>query len=210
MPTILLRNGTVLVHQASKNSRAGFRVEPLRNHSVLICNSFLASIAPHIDPPNQDTHSIDCTGKIISPGFVDTHHHLWQTQSKGTHADHLLLDYLATGRVSCLPPRSESTTYMNSIQAVSPVLHSPHEMSSGVSLAAVSKLLMEVPPQLLITPTSTTHLHIVSFLFPPCHPMQHPSIGRCINVVDSSRCSNRRYQIIRYSIILRVHANQAP
>ena len=97
MPTILLRNGTVLVHRASETHRGGSEVLCLRNYCVLVCNSFIADIAPKIDRPNQDTKVIDCTGKIISPGFIDTHHHLWQTQSKGSHADQLLLDYLVTG-----------------------------------------------------------------------------------------------------------------
>jgi cytosine/adenosine deaminase-related metal-dependent hydrolase len=37
--------------------------------------------------------------KIISPGFVDTHHHLWQTQLKGRHANELLLEYMASGNL---------------------------------------------------------------------------------------------------------------
>ena len=45
----------------------------------------------------SDTLIIDCRVKIVSSGFIDTHHHVWQTQSKGTHGDHLLLDYLGSG-----------------------------------------------------------------------------------------------------------------
>jgi cytosine/adenosine deaminase-related metal-dependent hydrolase len=36
----------------------------------------------------------------LSPGFVDTHHHMWQTQLKGRHADDLFLDYMSKGRNS--------------------------------------------------------------------------------------------------------------
>ena len=43
---------------------------------------------------------IDCAGKIVSPGFIDTHHHVWQTQLRGVHADETLLDYFSSGAVS--------------------------------------------------------------------------------------------------------------
>ncbi|KAJ9616824.1 hypothetical protein H2200_000543 [Cladophialophora chaetospira] len=43
------------------------------------------------------TKVIDCHGKVVSPGFVDTHHHVWQTQLKGRHSDDTLLDYTAKG-----------------------------------------------------------------------------------------------------------------
>lgn len=101
MPSILLRNATVLTHAPlTANGGDGdgqYRVIPLWRHSVLICNALIARITPDIEPPNADTKVIDCTDKIVSPGFVDTHHHLWQTQSKGRHANELLLDYLGTG-----------------------------------------------------------------------------------------------------------------
>jgi cytosine/adenosine deaminase-related metal-dependent hydrolase len=34
---------------------------------------------------------------IVSPGFIDTHHHVWQTQLKGRHANQTLLEYLPNG-----------------------------------------------------------------------------------------------------------------
>jgi cytosine/adenosine deaminase-related metal-dependent hydrolase len=41
--------------------------------------------------------AIDCTDKIISPGFFDTHHHVWQALLKGFLGDTALLPYLAIG-----------------------------------------------------------------------------------------------------------------
>ncbi|KAJ7453209.1 hypothetical protein FB451DRAFT_1100564 [Mycena latifolia] len=93
MRSILLSNGTVLLHDEEDH------VTPVRA-DILILDNKIAEIAPSISPasPSPDALDIDCTGKIISPGFVDTHHHLWQTQLKGRHADDLLLDYMYKGR----------------------------------------------------------------------------------------------------------------
>jgi cytosine/adenosine deaminase-related metal-dependent hydrolase len=56
------------------------------------------AIAQNIDVEvSRPARIIDCTAKIISPGFVDTHHHVWQTCLKGTHADETLLDYFPSG-----------------------------------------------------------------------------------------------------------------
>ncbi|KAF2813037.1 5-methylthioadenosine/S-adenosylhomocysteine deaminase n1 [Mytilinidion resinicola] len=92
MPSsILLKNGTALLHDGNDHVRS-------EKTDILITGNKIAKIAPNINVATlQDVDTIDCTDKIISPGFVDTHHHLWQTQLKGRHADELLLDYMVTG-----------------------------------------------------------------------------------------------------------------
>ncbi|KAJ7350430.1 hypothetical protein DFH08DRAFT_110095 [Mycena albidolilacea] len=87
--SILLSNGTVLLHDEKDH------VNPTKA-DVLIVDKKIVEISPSISPP-PDAVRIDCTGKILSPGFIDTHHHMWQTQLKGRHADDLLLDYLYNG-----------------------------------------------------------------------------------------------------------------
>lgn len=89
---VLLQNATILVPSGKPDDS----VMPLRNHSLLVRDDRICQIAENIIPPT-DTEVIDCTDKIISPGLVDTHHHLWQTQLKGRHADQTLLEYLPNG-----------------------------------------------------------------------------------------------------------------
>lgn len=93
MPSrILLQNATILVPSGEPDDY----VVPLREHSLLIEDNKISQISPYISPASG-TNIIDCTGKIISPGFIDTHHHLWQTQLKGRHANQTLLEYMPNG-----------------------------------------------------------------------------------------------------------------
>ncbi|RBR19986.1 hypothetical protein FVER53590_25026 [Fusarium verticillioides] len=94
--SILLQNATILVPKGPGDDH----VIPLKNHSLLIEGNRIARIAPHIDPSSKSTEVIDCSAKIISPGFVDTHHHVWQTQLKGRYADHSLLEYMVPGNMA--------------------------------------------------------------------------------------------------------------
>jgi cytosine/adenosine deaminase-related metal-dependent hydrolase len=87
--SIILKNGTFLLHDNHNH------VTPTTT-SLLIQNGKIVRIAHDIEP-SKDTEIIDCTDKLISPGFVDTHHHGWQTQLKGRHANEQLLDYMVTG-----------------------------------------------------------------------------------------------------------------
>lgn len=91
MPTdsILLRNGTILQHDNQDN------VQALRNTDVLIIKNRIAQIGHNLSAETATV--IDCTEKIISPGLIDCHHHMWQTQLKGRHGDHTFLDYVTSG-----------------------------------------------------------------------------------------------------------------
>jgi cytosine/adenosine deaminase-related metal-dependent hydrolase len=87
--SILLRGGIVLIHGTKD------QVTPLEA-DLLIKDGVIAEIKPHIQVPT-DTKVIDCTDKILSQGFIDTHHHLWQSLLKGRYAYDLLLDYMYAG-----------------------------------------------------------------------------------------------------------------
>lgn len=62
------------------------------NCDVLIQDGIIASVAPDIQG-QPDSVVIDGTDTIVSPGFVDTHRHTWQTQLRTTTADYVLTDY---------------------------------------------------------------------------------------------------------------------
>lgn len=87
--SILLSNGIVLTHGPDDH------VIPQRA-DLLIKNNIIATIAPNIKA-SEGTTVIDCTNKILSPGFIDTHHHVWQTLLKGRCGNDLLFDYMLQG-----------------------------------------------------------------------------------------------------------------
>lgn len=96
MTCILLKNGTALLHGE------GDRVHAVPR-DILIQGNTIVRIGEDIDADAVGaTEVVDCTNKLISPGFVDTHHHLWQTQLKGRHADELLLQYMISGKWQAL------------------------------------------------------------------------------------------------------------
>ncbi|EXJ57058.1 hypothetical protein A1O7_07402 [Cladophialophora yegresii CBS 114405] len=101
--SILLRGGTVLTHDKDDH------VVVLRDTDVLIRNDIIEHVGENIDPPSSSTQVIDCKGKIVSPGFVDTHHHLWQTQLKGRHAEQGLVAYMYSGNMMSYAYKPEDT-----------------------------------------------------------------------------------------------------
>ena len=87
--SILLSNGTVLVRGPDDH------IIPQRA-DLLVKNNIIEAIAPNIKA-SEDTAVIDCTNKILSPGFIDTHHHVWQSLLKGRYGNDLVSDYMLSG-----------------------------------------------------------------------------------------------------------------
>src|SRR5215218_8901632 len=69
---LLLRGGTVLTVDSDLGD--------LPKGDVLIEGDTIAQVAPQID---ADAEVIDASGRIVIPGFVDTHRHTWETAIRG-------------------------------------------------------------------------------------------------------------------------------
>jgi cytosine/adenosine deaminase-related metal-dependent hydrolase len=90
----LLKNGVVVVH-GPRDDAKGVKSD------VLIEGDRIAQIAADITP-SAGVEVIDCTDKIIAPGFIDTHRHMYNTALRGMHANDLLPDYLVKGKLCCV------------------------------------------------------------------------------------------------------------
>jgi cytosine/adenosine deaminase-related metal-dependent hydrolase len=72
----LLRGGTFITYSEHTSN-----LEIVTNGAMLFNDRILA-ISPTIDGldsqlNDRDVHAVNTTGKIISPGFIDTHRHTW-------------------------------------------------------------------------------------------------------------------------------------
>lgn len=85
----LLKGGILLLHDDQDYIR-------WKTGDLLISGDIIADITQNIEV-EDDVHVIDCAGKIISPGFIDTHQHVWQAALKGIHCDESLVQYFASG-----------------------------------------------------------------------------------------------------------------
>lgn len=55
---------------------------------ILLDGAKIVAIRPHLEA--GDAQVIDARGRIVMPGFIDTHHHLYETAMRGHLADALL------------------------------------------------------------------------------------------------------------------------
>jgi cytosine/adenosine deaminase-related metal-dependent hydrolase len=84
MDRILLRGGIVLTSDPS----AGV----LWPGDVLVEGQTIVAVGPHLDVTGTDV--VDVHGRLVLPGFVDTHRHTWQSIVRGIASDWTLTDYL--------------------------------------------------------------------------------------------------------------------
>jgi 5-methylthioadenosine/S-adenosylhomocysteine deaminase len=78
---LLLRGGDVITVDPQLGNLRG---------DVLIEGDRIAQVAPDIQ---ADAEVVDATGKIVIPGFVDTHRHTWEAAIRGSAPNATLDDY---------------------------------------------------------------------------------------------------------------------
>ncbi|KAK5625842.1 hypothetical protein RRF57_001558 [Xylaria bambusicola] len=88
----LLSGGTIVAFDRTSGL---FNV--IRNGSLLVKEGRITSISENPLPAGipESTEVVDCTDKIITPGFVDTHRHGWQTVYKTLGSNTTLAEYSA-------------------------------------------------------------------------------------------------------------------
>lgn len=82
----VIKGGTVLTMAVGDTPRLA---------DVLVEDDQIVAVESSID---ADAEIIDATGCIVSPGFVDTHRHTWQTAARGLVSDDILKDYFRSVR----------------------------------------------------------------------------------------------------------------
>jgi cytosine/adenosine deaminase-related metal-dependent hydrolase len=83
--TILIRGGVVIDTDPTPF---------VTGHSdVLIDNDLIAAVGTALPVP-EDAEVIDATGRLVLPGFVDTHRHTWQAAVRSIAPDISFADYL--------------------------------------------------------------------------------------------------------------------
>lgn len=79
MPSLLLRNAAVLLTQKTGQ-------EVLNNASLHCDNGVITAIGPASDLPQTAGEVIDAEGCVVTPGLVNTHHHLYQNLTRAVPA----------------------------------------------------------------------------------------------------------------------------
>lgn len=64
----------------------------IENADILLDGDKIAKVGKNLQ--ESGTQVVDATGKIVMPGFVDVHNHLWQSLIRGCGTDKNLIDWL--------------------------------------------------------------------------------------------------------------------
>ncbi|KAJ4129461.1 hypothetical protein NW765_016334 [Fusarium oxysporum] len=94
--SILFTGATIIAFDEARDD-----LNVIRNGSLLVKDDRIAGIWPaksELSSVPRDTKIIDATGKIITPGFIDTHRHGWHTLFKTLMSNTTIAEYF--GRFS--------------------------------------------------------------------------------------------------------------
>ena len=87
MAAKLLSNGTVLSFDDQTQS-----INVLNNTSILVVDGRIEAIGKNVEQP-PEAEVIDVTNKILTPGFINTHTHMWETAMRTMAPDTTLAEY---------------------------------------------------------------------------------------------------------------------
>lgn len=124
---ILFSGGTIIAWDDATNS-----IEVLRDHSVLVEDNIIKSIFPGISSNTTlptDLRIINSTNDILTPGFIDTHRHSWQTALKTLGSNATLIDYFPKFGF----PGAPSTTFSPEDVHISQLAGLYEAMNAGVT-----------------------------------------------------------------------------
>jgi cytosine/adenosine deaminase-related metal-dependent hydrolase len=100
---------------------------------VLVDGKKIVAVGPNLGNVGGSTGVIDATGRIVMPGFIDTHHHQFETALRSWLADGVLID---DGSGS---PSGSRTYYENILLKFAPV-YRPQDVYINEVFAGLSQL----------------------------------------------------------------------
>ncbi|KAK0738137.1 amidohydrolase [Schizothecium vesticola] len=120
--SILFNGGTIVAFNRNKNA-----LEVIRDGSLLINDDRIVSVsagAPSASLLRKDTEVVDAKGKIITPGFIDTHKHGWQTSFKTLASNTSLLEYFSRyGEFAAAGLLTAEDVYIGQLAGIYEALH---------------------------------------------------------------------------------------
>jgi cytosine/adenosine deaminase-related metal-dependent hydrolase len=134
---ILLQGGIVLSLDA--------RVGDFERGDVLVEGSRIAAVGPDLRAAAEGAVIIDATDRIVMPGFVDTHHHQYQTVLRSALADGLLFD--------------GARSYVSVIQGLYTPLYLPQDAYISQLVASLSQISAGVTTTVDTSQVSHTPAH---------------------------------------------------
>jgi 5-methylthioadenosine/S-adenosylhomocysteine deaminase len=121
----LIRNAALILTMDSTIGAGELGV--IEAADVLLVGDKIAAVGKHLR--EDGGRIVDATGKIVMPGFVDVHNHLWQSLIRGCQADQDLIGWLET----CVFPLANPT-----------ITPSATEVYAGVRLSTLDLLMTGV------------------------------------------------------------------